>query len=233
MSQLYTENLFKGKASLVLREMLKDPKKAVSGSELAYSLNIAPEWSNRVLKTLEKQRLAQRSGYGMNATTRLLDPSELLKRWLASYRFNMNQSYYYLDRNDDPASAISKIADKEDYLWSFAAYSAANAIDEVIYDVPLMIYLYPTQGTLREARNKIENIYELVPVLKHGNLTVLDPYQKQCALFDARSINGNSCTSPLQLFLDLYWMDQGEFIIRELAPYWKKNNMEYVLDLVK
>lgn len=225
-------NLFKGKSSLVIRALLKDVHRPRSGYELAEDLCMTPQWVNRILASLEEQGFVQRSGRGVQAQSELVDPLALIKAWLVSYQIHFNRMNLYFVKEGDPLGRIQKITTRESYQWALTGYEAANQIKASVVDTPPMIYLFPEDRDYRVQKNKLENEYALIPVLKHANLIILEPLDHEVTFYDSRQENSLPLVSPIQLFLDLYHLDAGRDIIRNLKDYWEKNQLGFLCELV-
>src|SRR2546425_1250245 len=88
-----SQNPFKGAASLVIRFLFAHPERRWTGQEVAQELDLSQAWVNRVLSTLEKQRVVQREVKGPSSTTHLVNPKELLKKWVHHHQISSNQKY--------------------------------------------------------------------------------------------------------------------------------------------
>ncbi len=225
-------NPFKGKASRVLRALMRDPKRVWHGVELAEELQLSQAWVNRVLKTLEKERIVQRGGAGRYARgTELLRPKELLRKWVQHYNFNQNLTYLYLIQKKDPIAHFKQVCKKTGGRYALTGYAAANMIRKIVHHAPPMAYYWPGSELFKNTRSifkLLENQHGFIPVLKEANLILVTPLQFEI-VFNSQSIKGINIVSPLQLFLDLYTMDADKYVIRQLADYWNKHQIPYEL----
>ncbi len=233
MPKTETINPFKGNAELVIRALFAGPDQSSSGRDLARHLDLSQAWVNRVLTALESSRLVQRNTQGPSSETKLIKPAKLLHRWTLEYRIDLNPYHLYLDRHEDPLTHLRELAEQEGFRYALTGYAAANLIKKIIHgDFPPMLYLWPNKGSkvaFEDMLLKLENVHQLVPVKKHANLIILQPLQKDRVFFGAKEHEGYVTVSPLQLFLDLYALDRGAFVIKELKDYWEEHGIPYEL----
>lgn len=229
---LTTKNPFRGKASLVLRCLLAGPSKSWTGIALAQELGLSSAWVNRIIGTLEIDRYITRSGTGPKDKISLIKPKELLDRWRQVYSINRNHMSHYFIVKGDPLKILPDISNKLSLNYALTGYAVANKVSKSVTNAIPMVYLWPKSGKgddLKWALIKLENLHRFLPVGKGANIIVLEPFQKDSVFFGAHTINRMPCVSPLQLYLDLAGLDRGEFVIKELKGFWKKNGMDYVV----
>lgn len=226
-------NPFKGGASLVLRFLLSDVTREWAGREIAAQLKVSQSWVNTILATLEAYRLVERHQKGRDSLTKVIAPTDMLARWSSQYNIHLNGFYLYLDMTKNPLKRIKEVCEMEGHSYALTGYIAANKISKTIYgDVPPMVYLWPQSGEAKDFQkvlNRFENIHQFIPVKKQANLILLKPFQGEKVFFGSGVIKGFPVVSPLQLYLDLADLDRGKFVISELADFWKKKGMSYVL----
>lgn len=223
-------NPFKGDASLIIRLLLTDVDKPWSGQEIAQKLELSQAWVNRVLKTLETQGIVQREMKGPYSVTQLIDPAQILKKWVHLYEISLNSKYFYLLLDKSPLKKLMAIAEKEKWNCAVTGYEAANLIRPSSSGAPPMVYLWPpaeSKISFKQILSRLENQHRFIPVSKEANLIILEPSQKDALFFDARKVKGVTVVSPIQMFLDLYGLDQGKYIIQSLAAFWEKNRIPY------
>ncbi len=243
---LNPSSLFKGQAGLVIRKILGAPGYKWTGRELALELGLSQAWVNRVLTHLLKEKLVFRNSQGRNSTTEIKNTQEILGQWIKFYHINRNPFTFYLKA--DPLKNLQEISSKENFIYALTGFEAANRIKKVVTNAPPMVYVWPRSETsapgapeaLFRPKNKcpelfgniltkLENVYDFIPVQKKANLIILKPMQKEAVFFESKIINGSPLVSPIQLFLDLYGLSRGFFIIEQLSEYWKKNEITYAL----
>lgn len=220
--------LFKGQAGLVVRKILGSPCHKWSGRTLALELGMSQAWVNRVLAYLLKEQLILRSQQGRSSVTEIKNTQDLLNQWIHYYHINHNHFYFYLKEN--PLKELQKTSLRENFNYALTGFEAANQIKKIVHNVPPMIYVWPKNNdpqSFKDVLTKLENVYDFIPVKKKANLIILKPVQKQAVFFESRIIKDIPVVSPVQLFLDLYGLSRGKFIIEQLSEYWKKNNIDY------
>lgn len=243
---LNPSSLFKGQAGLVIRKILGSPGRQWTGRELALELGLSQAWVNRVLAHLLKEKLVLRNPQGRNSTTEIKNTRELLNQWTKYYHINQNPFTFYL--KTDSLKNLQKISLRENFTYALTGFEAVNKIKKVVHNVPSMVYVWPRSETsapgapealfrpknkcpesFEDILTKLENVYDFIPVQKKANLILLKPVQKEAVFFESKIVNGSPLVSPVQLFLDLYGLSRGLFIIEQLSDYWKKNKIIYAL----
>lgn len=229
-----TANVFKGTASLVLRTLLVHPKKEWTGAVLAEHLDLSQAWVNRVLGTLEAKGYVQRGGRGRGpgVVSSLISPKKLLDLWTQLYSVHDNHFHFYLKSGTNPLGILQKLAKSMSFDYALTGLAAANCLKKLVHDATTTVYLWPRgshYSNFREMLAELENRHDFLPVKKKANIIILEPKQGNAALFGKMSVKGVSTVSAVQLYLDLCGLDQGRFIIEELADFFSKQGMGYAL----
>ncbi|HEX5034604.1 MAG TPA: type IV toxin-antitoxin system AbiEi family antitoxin, partial [bacterium] len=175
-------------------------------------------------------RIVRRNFKGPNSTTQLIEPKDLLRKWIHNYQIFVNQMYFYLFLDKLPLKKLMAIAKEENWQAALTGYEAANQIQTSSSAAPPMIYLWPkssSESSFRRILSRLENQHRFIPVGKDSNLIILEPFQKEAVFYGSRKVKGLTIVSPIQLFLDLYGMDQGKTLINSLAPFWEENKVPY------
>ncbi|MGB5988023.1 MAG: hypothetical protein WBG37_22155, partial [Desulfobacterales bacterium] len=82
---------FSDKASLILREMLKNPKQRWGIRELAERIGLNPGYVSRIAKSLDEYRYSVRA----KGKISLRSPKEILDDWVRSYDLKRNKHYRF------------------------------------------------------------------------------------------------------------------------------------------
>ncbi len=224
-------NLLNGRAGYIVRRMISSPDQHWSGHELAKELCMSPAWVNRVLDNLVAFGVVKRTQRGVLSFTEVVSNNIIIEKWVSHYDFNMNPTRFYLLQKKNPVKLIDALAEKEGFSYALTGYAAANLVEKTTYNGVPSVYLVPKSGFNSDEFNNIlgrlENVYNFIPVNKQANVIVMQPLQREAVLFDVKKIRGINCVSPLQLYLDLYGLDRGKFVIEALNDYFQKHKLFY------
>ncbi|MGD8298873.1 MAG: type IV toxin-antitoxin system AbiEi family antitoxin [Desulfobacterales bacterium] len=189
---------FSDKASLILRELMKNRNRQWGIRELAQKLALDPGYVSRMAKSLEA------SGYVTRSIRKLSirSPKEILEDWVRFYDFKKNELNTFFIQASNVDSILQhlrkiKIARKMKYALSVQAGASLVAPHAVYKEVHLYV----------ENRQGIEYFCEKLDLRgapQGANLVLMLPYYKHSFFYDAREINGLRVVSDIQLYLDLY-----------------------------
>ena len=190
--------VFSDKASIILREALKDINKQWKVRELARSINLDAGFVSRVVKELENRNYLSRS----DSVFRLKEPENILKDWAYEYDYRKNNQYKYFCLSKNPKEIINKIKnismlDNIKYALSF--HSGANLISP--YAVYNEVHIYINDI---DALHWFEKKLELRKVEQGANVILLLPFYKNSVFYDVQRVKSINVVSDIQLYLDLY-----------------------------
>lgn len=217
--------------SLILRVLLREPRMEWTSLELAELSGTSVAWANHVLNALEKKGVVERLRAGGKSVSRLVEPVKLLNDWLAHYNFSRNAVYPFYIRTKKERNILIKAFEKNSVQYAATGYYAAGIISNYMGGVPEMLYVYPGRGeklTYDEFVTHLSNQYSLLPVQKGANLILVKPYYKRGVFFGVKYCGRTMVVSPIQLYLDIYHLDQGYELISELREYFHKEGLTYV-----
>lgn len=209
------KNVFADKATLILRKMIRDPKRKWVVRDFIGEQGVSIGMAQEVLEAMAKQGYAERVKKGPESYTILTDKDRIVSDWLREYRFELNEvdTYYNPDKN-----ILKKIKAclKEDE-YALTLHTAANLITSFVKTDDIFIYLNLKKGDadILDIRQKLE----LKELVRGGNIHIIRPFYKNSVFFNIQKIRGYRVVSNLQLYLDLYnFQPRG----REHAEYLKK-----------
>jgi hypothetical protein len=189
---------FSDKASLILRETMKNRNRQWGIRELAQKLVLDPGYVSRIAKSLEA------SGYVTRSIRKLSirSPREILEDWVRFYDFKKNELNPFFIQASSVDSILQhlhkiKIARKMKYALSVQAGASLVAPHAVFKEVHLYV----------ENRQGIEYFIEKLDLRgapQGANLVLMLPYYKHSVFYDPREIDGLRVVSDIQLYLDLY-----------------------------
>lgn len=225
-------NPFKGKAGKVIRLLLSEPQRAWAGLAIAKELDCSQAWVNRLLDSLAKLGLVQRTSQGTKSQTQLLSTQHLLKKWVSLYSIDQNEQLFFYHPSKKPLQIMRSAQQKEGFLYALTGYAAVNAIKQTSHHAPPMVYLWPEkpdEQTFEALVKKLENVYGFIPVANQANIILLKPTQKESVFFKSLMVRGKPLVSAVQLYLDLYNLQRGLALIKELADFWREHQLDHEL----
>jgi hypothetical protein len=208
-------NIFADKATFILRKMLSDPEKKWVTRDFTGENGVSLGMAQGTLEAMEKKGYIERVKRGPDSYALLTNKDELVKDWLAEYKFELNETevYYSPDKN-----ILVKIKDYlKDKLYALTLHSGANLMTSFVVTDQVHLYFKPDnwEKEVLDLRQQLD----LKELVRGGNIHIVQPYYKNSVFHGARTIKGHKVVSDLQLYLDLYsFKPRG----REHAEYLKK-----------
>ena len=189
-------SLYSPKAARVLRVLLTDPKRPWRTQALAEEANVSLGQVANVKSLLEDREWLGSSDAGLM----LKDPGSLLTEWSenSNYRKNVPRNYYTLKSIAEIEADLAVACDGEGIKYALTGFSgAARYAPSVRYQRTMA---YVSRDVERIAKN-----LSLKEVTSGANVTLLTPYDEG-VLYAARSNEGITIASPVQVYLDLLGM---------------------------
>jgi hypothetical protein len=209
-----TKNIFTDKASLVLKEMLKDPERRWVVRDFTGPGGVSLGMSQEILKAMEKKGYIERVKKGPNSYTILTNKEKLISDWLKEYRFDLNIIDTYYSANKNILNKFKKVLKENQYALTL--HTGANLITSFVRTEEIFIYinLKNWEKGILDIRQKLD----LKELVRGGNIHLIHPFYKNSVFFNTQKIKGYTVVSNLQLYLDLYnFQPRG----REQAEYLK------------
>jgi len=189
-------SLYSPKAARVLRVLLTDPKRPWRTQALAEEADVSLGQVANVKSLLEAREWLGSSEAGLM----LKDPGSLLTEWAenSNYRKNVPRNYYTLKSVAEIEADLAKACDGEGIKYALTGFSgAARYAPSVRYQRAMA---YVSRDVERIAKN-----LSLKEVTSGANVTLLTP-SDEGVLYAARSIEGITIASPVQVYIDLLGM---------------------------
>lgn len=208
-------NIFADKATFILRRMLSNPGNKWVTRDFIGENGVSLGMAQGTLEAMAKKGYIERVKRGPDSYALLTNKDDLVKDWLAEYRFEMNETevYYSPDKN-----ILSKIKDYlKDKLYALTLHSGANLMTSFVVTDQVHLYFKPDnwEKEVLDLRQQLD----LKELVRGGNIHIVQPYYKNSVFYGVRTIRGYKVVSDLQLYLDLYsFKPRG----REHAEYLKK-----------
>ena len=189
-------SLYSPKAARVLRVLLTDPKRPWRTQALAEEADVSLGQVANVKSLLEAREWLGSSESGLL----IKDPGSLLTEWYenSNYRKNVPRNYYTLKSIAEIEADLAVACDGEGIKYALTGFSgAARYAPSVRYQRAMA---YVSRDVERIAKN-----LSLKEVTSGANVTLLTPYDEG-VLYAARSIEGITIASPVQVYIDLLGM---------------------------
>lgn len=207
-TKILAMNPFKGGGSLVLRRLLAEPERTWTGIELARELDLSNPWCNKVLNTLESEKIVERGGRGLAASTRLIDAKELLAQWTTVYRFPKNTFHGFITKDKDALQSLVGACEKEGWLYAATGRSALKLKFKATVDGPETVFVSP-RGLGHQAYvdmlKRLQTKHGFYKVQINPDIQIINPVLGRSVYYECSSFCGIKIVSPLQLYLDLKW----------------------------
>ncbi len=189
---------FSDKASLILREMLKNPKQQWGIRELAEKVELDPGYVSRMAKSLAE------SGYAARAKGKLKIrfPREIIDDWVRAYNLKRNEHHRFFMLAPDMKSIFRRLQEIDlPRKWEYALSVQAGAGLVVPHAMYKEVHLYLSD---RQGIGYLRNALDLKEADQGANLVLMRPYYKHSVFYDSREVEGLRVVSDIQLYLDLY-----------------------------
>ncbi len=189
---------FSDKASLILRELLKNRNRQWGIRELAQKIALDPGYVSRMAKSLEESGYVARSNWKFS----IRSPKEILDDWVRVYDLKKNELNPFFIQASSVESIVQRLREikvprKMKYALSVQAGASLVAPHAVYKEVH--VYVENRQGI----KHFIKEL-DLRGATQGANLVLMLSYYKHSVFYDFREINGLRVVSDIQLYLDLY-----------------------------
>jgi DNA-binding transcriptional regulator YhcF (GntR family) len=213
---------FSDKASLILREMLKEDK--IWGvRECAEKVNLDAGYVSRMFQNLEKLDYLEK----INSKGKLKNKKVILEDWINFYNFRKNKEFKYFFLAKEPKEILERLKNlripkKIIYALGFHAGAYLIAPHAVFNEV----HVYVADN---DSLNFFEKNLKLRSVEQGANLIFLFPYYKHSVFYDRRKIENLWVVSDIQLYIDLYsyplrGAEQAEHLYEKRIKKWIEEN---------
>jgi len=192
-------NPFFKRASLVLRALLEDPRRAWGVRELAAEIAVSAGHVSEIARALADRGYARAPG----GKWQLGDPVAALRDWAGRYDWRRNQVLSYAVPFE-PGEVVPKVAAVLGGAGVHFAFTLLAGADLVAPNVQHgQTHLYVEESKLEDAAALLRDRMYAEPVASGGTLHLLRPYYGRAAFYGEREAGGLPVVSNVQLFLDL------------------------------
>ena len=189
---------FSDKASLILRELLKDPERQWGIRELSEKIGLDPGYASRMAKSLSESSYISR----VNGKLKIRSPKEILDDWVRAYDLKRNEHHRFFVLAPDVQSIIQRlrkinIPRKIEYGLSVQAGAGLIAPYAVYKEVHIYI------GDSNDVEFFKKEL-DLKDADQGANIVLMMPYYKNSVFHDSCEVEDLRVVSDIQLYLDLY-----------------------------
>ena len=196
--------VFSDKATLILRELLRNPGRKWVVRDFEKELGVGRGWAAKVLAILRGKGYLKGEARGRAAFAILRNAEDLIREWTRYYDFELNKKYIYYSSDANILPKIKRFfgqrSKKEVYALSL--HTGANLITNFVRTPNVYLYLDP--ANFRKICLELRQALDLKELKQGGNVYLIDSYYKESVFFALQKIKGYSVVSSLQLYLDLY-----------------------------
>ncbi|HLP59408.1 MAG TPA: type IV toxin-antitoxin system AbiEi family antitoxin [Candidatus Deferrimicrobium sp.] len=198
-----SKNIFADKATLILRQMIKQPDKKWVVRDFVGSQPISLGMASEVLLALEKAGYVEREKKGAFSFTILTNKNKLIQDWTKFYDFRLNtvKLFYNPKLKLNALKDFFKQRNIED-RYALTLHTGANFTTS--YVKTENIYLYIDKSISDKVFLDFIQQLNLKQLVHGGNVYLVTPYYKTSVFHGSRKIRGFTIVSNLQLYLDLY-----------------------------
>jgi hypothetical protein len=215
-------DIFRPKASRVLRVLLNEPDRFWKGEELASAASVSLGHVSNVRRSLRDREYIEEKPDGF----RPAKPSDLLKAWSEAYKLDPRDSRYYysLDKVGEIEEKLARFLSDRAVEYAFTMFSAADKLAPYVRYFQAHIYVNEIDALPEETLG-------IKPVHSGANLVVMEPYDEGVFYF-RESIDGMYVADPVQIYLDLNTFggrgtEGAEVLLKEvIKKNWERNALK-------
>ncbi len=213
-------NLYSDKSSLVLRALLRDPKKKWTIPDLMKE-GLSEGQVINVINGLEGKEFIDRSRVWRDHYVQLKKPNALLDEWAQTYSFEWNSQAFYSTEKPKFLENLCGYLKKKKIPYALTMISGGRLVAPYVVQNVEHIYIGVERDEVDKALRDIETHFDLKYPRGSGNICVALPFYKSSVFRDARIIDDQPVVSDLQLYLDLVnfpmtGADQAEWLKSQL-----------------
>lgn len=202
LSAPHLHNVFSDKSSLVIRALLREPKRRWQAVDLRQE-GVSFGQATIVLDTLEEAGFVRRHAKARNSYSEVTDALGLLKNWGQNYKFSWNRFARYHTTNKNIEQDVRSHLQKNKVQYTMTLYSASRRVAPYVTDFGTYFYLNLNPNEMEDVLRVLEAQFSLLHLKNGGELTFALPFYKSSVFRDSYKIDDTPVVSNLQLYLDL------------------------------
>ena len=191
-------NPFSDKASLILRELLKDVQHIWGIRELAQKISLDPGYVSRMARSLEELKYVIR----IDGKLKIRSPADILDDWVRAYDLKDNRMHRFFcvaASAEEVVDRLRKLEMPGDIKCALSVQAGASLVAPYAVYNEVHLYVEDERG-IEFFRKKMD----LKDSDKGANLILMQPYYRISAFYNSRVIDSLPVVSDIQLYLDLY-----------------------------
>jgi hypothetical protein len=191
-------NPFSDKASLILRELLKDVQHIWGIRELAQKIELDPGYVSRMARSLAELKYIIR----IDGKLKIRSPADILEDWVRAYDLKDNRMHRFFcvaSSAEEVMDRLRKLEMPKNIKCALSVQAGASLVAPYAVFNEVHLYVENERG-IEYFRKKME----LKDSDRGANLILMHPYYRNSAFYDSRVIDGLPVVSDIQLYLDLY-----------------------------
>ena len=212
--------IFSDKATLLLREMLRNPGREWVVRDFERELGVGRGWAAKVLALLREKGYLKGEARGRAAFAVLRNAEELVQEWTRYYDFALNRTHAYYTADANILPKIKRFfTQSQKNAYALTLHTGANLITNFVRTPN--VYLYLSADNFKKMSLDLRQTLDLKELKQGGNVYLIEPYYKKSVFFGLQKLKGYPVVSNLQLYLDLYHFSErgrehAEYLMRVL-----------------
>ena len=221
-------NIFSDRASLVLRALLREPRRKWVIPDLCRE-GLSAGLASGVLNRAEALGYIYRERKGRESYSRTARRELLLKDWCLAYRFDRNAQSAYLYPGGDFLKVFVRRFAQDRVEYALTLFSATRRISPYLKDDRHFVYLDKQGDAFWEYLEQLERDQLVYKLARGGNVCFASPFYRSSVFRDSRKVKGYRVVSNLQLYLDLTtFPPSGPEEAKHLEEFFKKRGQTLV-----
>jgi DNA-binding Lrp family transcriptional regulator len=189
---------FSDKASLILRELIKNSARQWGVRELAQKVGLNPGYVSRMAESLKEMGYASR----IHGKLQIRASKEILDEWVSAYDLKKNDLHRFFCMAANVEEILQRLRNLQvtptiKYALSVQAGASLIAPHAVFKEVHA--YVADQEGLVYFKKQM-----ELKESDQGSNFVLMLPYYKNSVFYDHHLVDGLPVVSDIQLYLDLY-----------------------------
>ncbi len=211
-------SVFAPKSSRISRLFLLDPKRWWRQSELSVKANLDPGYVSKICRRMDDDHLIERDA---DVAVRPRDPNLLLEAWREEYDFgrhSIREGHVTARTGEELVRRLVDACRETDCSYTLTGLASAWLL------APFAGYRLVTVYINKPPSNELLSNLKWYEEKRGANLWLVRP-NDEGVLYGGESVNGISCVSPVQAYLDLKGMpersDEAAEQLRKESLHWQ------------
>jgi hypothetical protein len=212
-------NLFKGKASNILRVLLVNYPKTWKIRALAKEAEVSLGWASKVANALVREKIAIKES--KRAELKIMLPYDLLRRWANYTNFIANTKFIeFYSIEQDISKLFSNFRNANGPRYALTGISGTLLVSPNVRPTDVYVYVESEKDALTWSK-----FLNLLPVEKQGNIHFAI-VEDEGIFYGVQEIEGIKIVSDVQLYVDLLnyhgrGLEAAESVLDTIEKRWK------------